>query len=140
VPQNPVPQGAPTQKIILLVEDDPDDQELLKEVFASIDESFTLVFVSTGRDVRSALEKLNNKQMPCLIILDYNMPGLNGPEILKEINQNPAFGNIPKIVWSTSEKYKSICMQLGAADYIIKPTNNRDLQRVAKYMLSLCAN
>lgn len=127
-------------KFILLGEDDPDDQEMLTEVFASIDKSFILFFVNNGKEVLSLLEKLREDQMPCLIVLDYNMPGLNGADILREIGGNPQYGDIPKIVWSTSssEKFKNTCLELGAADYVIKPSSSTDLEKIARYMLSLC--
>ena len=140
MPQKVVLEGALPSKFILLGEDDPDDQELLTEVFSSIDNSFTLLFVNSGQEVLSALEKLKDEQQPCLIVLDYNMPGLNGADILKEINRIERYNKIPKIIWSTSgsEKYKQICLGLGAADYVLKPSNNEDLIKVAQYMLSLC--
>ena len=127
-------------KFILLGEDDADDQEMLKEVFASIDISFVLFFVNNGKEVLSALEKLKDDQMPCLIVLDYNMPGLNGADILRELGTNERYKNIPKVVWSTaeSERFKKICLELGAADYVIKPNNVIGLEEVARYMLSLC--
>ena len=133
-------EDAPS-KFILLGEDDADDQEMLKEVFASIDETFILFFVNTGDEIISALEKLKNDQLPCLIVLDYNMPGPSGADILRELHTHQRYKNIPKIVWSTSgsEKFKNLCLQLGASDYIIKPTNVDDLEKAARYMLSLCA-
>jgi CheY-like chemotaxis protein len=98
------------------------------------------LFVNNGKEVLSALEKLQPDHMPCLIVLDYNMPGLNGADILKEIGGNPAYGDIPKIVWSTSgsEKFRNTCLQLGAMDYVIKPSNSNDLEKIARYMLSVC--
>ena len=125
---------------ILLGEDDPDDQELLKEVFTSVDETLILFFVNNGNEVFSALEKLRDDQMPCLIVLDYNMPGLNGAEILRELSTNERYKNIPKVVWSTagSEKFRNHCLKFGAADYIIKPNNIEGLEKTARYMLSLC--
>lgn len=140
MPQKIVLEGSLPQKFILLGEDDPDDQEMLEDVFASIDNSFILFFVNNGKEVLSALEKLHDDQMPCLIVLDYNMPGLNGADILKEIGGNKRYEHIPKIVWSTSasEKFKKTCLELGAADYVIKPFNNNDLEKIARYMLSIC--
>ena len=140
VPQKVTLEGLLPTKFILLGEDDPDDQEMLTEVFSSIDKSFILLFVNSGKEVLSALEKLHENRMPCLIVLDYNMPGLNGAEILREINGNPRYRQVPKIVWSTSgsDKFKNMCLELGAADYVIKPSNNLDLEKIARYMLSLC--
>lgn len=132
-------QDLPT-KFILLGEDDADDQEMLKEVFASIDASFILFFVNNGAEILSALEKLKDHQMPCLIVLDYNMPGLNGADILQELGTNERYKHIPRIVWSTSgsEKFRSLCLELGAFDYVIKPNNVTDLEKIARYMLSHC--
>jgi CheY-like chemotaxis protein len=140
VPQKVEIAGSLPSKFILLGEDDPDDQEMLTDVFSSIDNSFILLFVNNGKEVVSALEKLKDEQMPCLIVLDYNMPGMNGAEILKEIGSNPRYKDVPKIMWSTSgsEKFKKTCLELGAADYVIKPSNNEDLKKIANYMLSLC--
>lgn len=140
MPQKVEIEGNLPSKFILLGEDDPDDQEMLTEVFASIDKSFVLFFVNNGKEVLSALEKLGPERMPCLIVLDYNMPGLSGADILRELGGNARYSHIPKIVWSTSgsEKFKSTCMQLGAVDYVIKPSNHEDLKKIAHYMLELC--
>ena len=140
MPQKVITREDPPSKFILLGEDDADDQEMLKEVFSSIDASFVLFFVNNGKEILSALEKLKRDQMPCLIVLDYNMPGLNGADILRELGSNERYKEIPKVVWSTSgsEKFRSICLELGAQDYVIKPTNVPDLEKIARYMLSLC--
>jgi CheY-like chemotaxis protein len=140
VPQKVIIGDQLPSKFILLGEDDGDDQEMLKEVFASIDDSFILFFVNNGNEILSAIEKLREDQMPCLIVLDYNMPGLSGADILRELSTNERYKNIPKVVWSTSgsEKFRSLCLELGASDYIIKPNNIDDLEKAARYMLSLC--
>ena len=140
MPQKVITSQDLPSKFILLGEDDADDQEMLKEVFRSIDTSFVLFFVNNGKEIISALEKLKDDQMPCLIVLDYNMPGLNGADILRELSTNERYKNIPKVVWSTSgsEKFRSICLELGAVDYVIKPNNVVGLEEVARYMLSLC--
>ena len=140
MPQKIITSTEPPSKFILLGEDDADDQDMLKEVFESIDASFILFFVNNGREVLSALEKLRDDQMPCLIVLDYNMPGLNGADILRELGTNERYEKIPKIVWSTStsEKFRNLCLELGAQDYVIKPNNVIDLEKTARYMLSVC--
>jgi CheY-like chemotaxis protein len=140
VPQKVITSQDLSSKFILLGEDDADDQEMLKEVFRSIDTAFVLFFVNNGKEIISALEKLKDDQMPCLIVLDYNMPGLNGADILRELSTNERYKNIPKVVWSTSgsEKFRNICLELGAVDYVIKPNNVVGFEDVARYMLSLC--
>ena len=140
MPQKVITSRDLPSKFILLGEDDADDQEMLKEVFTSIDTGFVLFFVNNGKEIISALEKLKDEQMPCLIVLDYNMPGLSGADILRELGTNERYKNIPKVVWSTSgsEKFRNVCLELGAVDYVIKPNNVKGIEEVARYMLSLC--
>ncbi|TMI86004.1 MAG: response regulator [Bacteroidetes bacterium] len=140
MPQKVITSRDLPSKFILLGEDDPDDQEMLKDVFTAIDTAFVLFFVNNGSEVLSALGKLKDDQMPCLIILDYNMPGLSGADILRELGTNERYKNIPKVVWSTSgsEKFRSVCLELGAVDYVLKPTDVVELEEIARYMLSLC--
>jgi DNA-binding response OmpR family regulator len=128
-------------KFILLGEDDIDDEELLKEVFSQVDSSFNLVFVNNGKDVIPELEKMAGGKLPCLIILDYNMPSFNGSEILRELMKHSRYNSIPKIIWSTSNSttYKEQCLELGACDYVTKPSSMRELVEVARYMLSFCS-
>lgn len=126
-------------KFILLGEDDIDDEELLKEIFTAVDPSYSLVFVNNGRNVISTLRSMEN--LPCLIILDYNMPTLNGAEILMELQADERYKAVPKVIWSTSnsDTYKNHCLEMGAQDYIIKPTSMQALQEIARYMLSFCS-
>ena len=128
-------------KFILLGEDDADDEELLKEVFTSLDNSFSMLFANNGRKLVTHLEQLPDTDLPCLIILDYNMPELNGAEILKSLKSRARYDSIPKIIWSTSgsETYKRLCLELGACEYIIKPSSFKELTDVARYMLSFCS-
>ena len=131
----------PGYKYILLGEDDIDDEELLREVFTRIDPTFSLEFVNNGRSLIARLLELEKRGMPCLIVLDYNMPTLNGAEILQELRGLHRFDHVPKIIWSTSnsETYKTICLHLGACDYVTKPSNMQGLTEVARYMLSFCS-
>lgn len=127
-------------KLILIGEDDLDDQEFLKETFTSIDPSFSIVFAANGSEILNYLEKNSHQHLPCLILLDYNMPGLNGVEILKELKSREHFNAIPKIIWSTSRStnYRDVCLQLGAHEYLVKPSNVNDLVETCRYMLSTC--
>ena len=141
MPQKTDPSIQSFSRFILFGEDDIDDQELLKEVFASVDNSFRLLFADTGEQALSVLKKLNDEQLPCLIVLDYNMPGLNGADILEELNTEPRYADIPRIIWSTSgsDIFKNTCLKLGAADYLIKPSSLKEMADTIRYMLSFCA-
>lgn len=144
MPQKPplkgksAPENSP--KLILIGEDDLDDQEFLKEIFSSIDDSISFFFASNGSHVLTHLSTSHDDNLPCLIVLDYNMPELNGAEILKELKANSRYDSIPKIIWSTSQSntYKDICLALGATDYVVKPSSVNALIEVSRHMLSFC--
>lgn len=144
----PLKQASPSSasfdsppKYILLGEDDPDDEELLVEVFSVIDPSFNLKFVNNGSKLVKTIQSMPDHALPCLIVLDYNMPELNGAEILEVLKSNDRYHKIPKVIWSTSgsDVYKKICLELGACDYLTKPTNIKDLKNTASYLLSFCS-
>jgi CheY-like chemotaxis protein len=127
-------------KSILLGEDDIDDEEFLKEIFSSVDNSFSLIFIQDGKKVIDYLDGLPDDLLPCLIILDYNMPALNGAEILWEIKNRPKYADIPKIIWSTSpsDMYRKKCMEAGADDYVIKPSSVNELLEIVRYIITFC--
>lgn len=133
-----MPTTSPLSKYILLGEDDIDDQELLKEIFLSLDPSFDLVPVNNGKKLLEFMHFVKNDNLPSLIILDYNMPDLNGAEILALLKAELQFDSIPRIVWSTSnsDSYRTMCLQQGADDYIVKPSTFNNLMNAAKHMLS----
>lgn len=128
-------------KYILIGEDDIDDQEVLQEVFFNINNSYELKFINNGRKVIDFLKTLEKAEMPCLIVLDYNMPELNGEEILKNLQKETRFKTVPKILWSTAESSanKTKCLELGASDFIVKPSRVKDLEKIVRYMLSFCS-
>ena len=130
----------PATKFILLGEDDIDDQEILEEIFSTVDPSCKLLFINNGKKVVSHLEEISKENIPCLIILDYNMPELNGAEILSSLHRNDRLGNVPKFIWSTSSAtaYKNTCLELGACDYLVKPAKINLLEDMVKHMLSYC--
>ena len=143
LPQKFPPNSLPTlsnSKFILIGEDDIDDQEFLKEIFIQVDDSYPLLFLQNGRQIVDFLEKQNDEELPCLILLDYNMPDLNGADILSQLKTKDRYHPIPKIIWSTSgsNTYKKSCLELGANDYFIKPSNVKDLTDLVRKMLSIC--
>ena len=140
-PEITVETNQPKSNFILIGEDDIDDQEFLTEVFLSVDKSFVLKFLNNGKELINYINALPDSYLPCLVVMDYNMPEMNGAEILRELKKNRKYSSIPKIIWSTSnsEMYRNICLDLGANDYVIKPSNVKEMEAVVRYMLSLCS-
>lgn len=126
-----------TPKIILLADDDLDDQEFLEEAFLHIEPDAGIHTVSSGRQLIEYLLHCQNKHLPGLIVLDYNMPDMNAAEILAYLRENDLYKNIPAVVWSTSDAtlYKESCRQKGAKKYFRKPTKFEEVVKLAEEML-----
>lgn len=129
----------PNRKIFL-VEDDLDDQELLNDALTAIDPNVNLIGFTNGMKFFAALENTADEALPCLIVLDYNIPEINGAEILRQLHGNNRYHHITKIIWSTSgsEKFRTSCLALGAKDYVIKPSSLSGIQELAATFLGLC--
>jgi DNA-binding response OmpR family regulator len=126
---------------IFLVEDDIDDQELLEDAIRSINPSINLVSFMYGRIFIEELEQTAPENLPQLIILDYNIPELNGLDLLRFLKENNRYQAITKVIWSTSssEQFRTDCLALGAKDYIVKPSSFAEMNVLAHTFLSFCA-
>ena len=129
-----------TSPRIFLVEDDIDDQELLQDAMHAINPSVGLVCFMYGKKFIEELEKTPPEMLPQLIILDYNIPELNGADLLRYLQTNSRYDKICKVIWSTSnsDKFKTDCLALGARDYVLKPSNFADMTALANIFLSFC--
>lgn len=131
--------GKKIEKLILIGEDDMDDKEIIEEAFAEIDPSVKVHFVNNGKKLLSFVEEATADALPSLIVIDYNMPGLNAAEILQSLDGKTKVKNIPKVIWSTSgaTQYKNACLALGAYDYLVKPSGIDELEDLVKYLLDI---
>ena len=135
-----------TTKSILLVEDNPDDRELMKLAFAQEEIPHELIVVSDGIE---ALEYLENQfsnsdrrtrkdfsltKMPALIVLDLNLPKINGIEVLRRIRATPRTRLIPVVVISSSNEPQDLIDSYinGCNSYIRKPIHFTQLQIFVK--------
>lgn len=127
-------------KVILLADDDLDDQELLEEAILQLEPSAEVHTVMSGRQVVEYLQQCNGGDLPCLIILDYNMPEASGAEVLQLLCNDARYLNIPKVIWSTSNAPAHIqdCLDKGASWYFVKPAKLSQLTSLAEKMLALC--
>jgi len=85
---------------ILIVEDDTDDQVLFIETIQQIDPFYEFAAVGNGAEAMEYLSNTNT--MPSLILLDLNMPLMNGYELLALLQKAPHFNSIPVVIFSTS--------------------------------------
>lgn len=113
---------------LLLVDDDPDDCELMLEVIEAIDFIRQVDVAGNGEEMMAVLRW----RLPDLIILDLNMPRKGGMEILAELKRDPRFHNIPVVIFTTSDQEDDICgsYALGANSFIVKPYSYEGMKSV----------
>ena len=120
-----------TASKILYADDDSDDRFLLNESIASSGLHANLVYVTNGLEAISYMEKTPDDP-PSLVILDLNMPKMNGRETLHYLKTHPQYQNIPVIILSTSESQREMdaCAAQGAASYFVKPHSARGYETI----------
>jgi CheY-like chemotaxis protein len=122
---------------ILIADDDQEDRYLLHTAFEEIGGSNDIHLVENGLQVFSYLEdSIQQTNMPALIVLDLNMPILNGMETLTRLKAHSLYKSIPVIMFTTSvhEVEKARCLEIGAADFIKKPARFQQTISCAKYL------
>ena len=117
---------------ILYIDDDSEDREIFKQAINAIDNSFSCVVATDGKE---GLELLKNHiTEPDFIFVDVNMPVMGGKEFLYEVKHTQGFRSIPVIMYSTTswgDEIKSYA-KLGAYDFIIKPNSFSEVCEVLK--------
>ena len=114
-------------KSILLVEDDKVDCLTIKRALEEVKIDNRLDMVSNGEEALAYLLS-SEKDLPGIILLDLNMPRMNGIEFLKTIKVHPGLKKIPVIVLTTSKAEQDIndSFALGVAGYMVKPLDYRE--------------
>lgn len=118
-----------SEKDILLVEDNPDDVELTRIAFAESGASYNLIVVCDGAEAvdyllaRGTHADRDAKDLPALVLLDLNLPKLDGREVLHVIRNHAATKTLPVVVLTTSAEPYDVdrVYELGANSYIQKP-------------------
>jgi CheY-like chemotaxis protein len=125
---------------ILMADDDIEDIELIEEAILNIEPDATLHKFFNGHSALEFLHAAPDDALPCLIILDYNMPELKGSEVLSFMKSKKRYDTIPKVVLSTSNasRHQYECMNNGASEYIVKPDNMKELNGLAQKLLTYC--
>ena len=111
-------------KPILLVEDDEVDTMTVQRAFKDLKVTNELVHRINGEEALKYL-RAEDSQMPCVILLDLNMPKMNGVEFLKISKEDEKLKKIPVVVLTTSKEEHDIVesFELSVAGYIVKPVD-----------------
>lgn len=122
------------RRVVLVVEDSPADQEILRRAFLSVDNGCDLRMVFDGETALCYLQQTESYAPPAsapqpdLILLDLNLPNLTGREVLQRVRANPRIRQIPVIILTTTQAQHEIleCYRLGANCFITKPSDFQD--------------
>ena len=131
----------PHLKKILLVDDDAEDRFIVFDALNSLDCSSLLMYAENGEAAIQILKTIDHvSDLPCLVVLDLNMPKMNGTETLRYLKSSSIYQHIPVIIYSTSENdlERDKCLNLGAHDYIIKPSSVKEWKKTTELLLSFC--
>jgi len=133
-------QSMEQKSIVLYADDDPEDRELVADAFQPHEDHVEVITFPDGMTLLSYVRNLGPLDpAPCLIILDINMPMLNGRETLQQLRQIERFASIPIVLFTTSSmpqdrdfahRYK--------AGFITKPIEIVQLERITDEFISHC--
>jgi CheY-like chemotaxis protein len=120
----------PNQKhSVFIVDDDADDRESIRDAFLENRHNQEYVFMKSGDQLIDHLASAPKSTKPVVILLDLNMPGKDGRDVLKEIKGNKDLCAIPVIVLTTSssDKDREASYELGANCFVTKPDSYKEL-------------
>jgi CheY-like chemotaxis protein len=127
-------------KLLLCVEDDGDDIALIEETAIEADSSLQFVAKSNGREAMTFLySQKEQNSLPCLILLDINMPVMSGIEMLDALKKDERLKKIPVVVLTTSpgKREKLVCDAYGI-EMVTKPDRVKEFKRVLSHLLVRC--
>jgi len=135
------------RETILLVEDNPDEAELAMSGFGQANGTYDIQLAPNGEEALEFLFATGRhsgrpaSQKPSLVILDIDLPRINGFEVLKRLRQSEAYRYTPIVILTTSDEHSDILRgyQLGVNSYLRKPVDFDSfadlLQQVSHYWL-----
>ena len=126
-------------RYIIFADDDADDMELVTGFFKQFNNEVNVLEFQDGKEVLKFLDNFAVNDLPLLIVLDINMPLLNGRDTLVAIRKNPRYQYIPIVIYTTASTVadEEFCRQLGAS-WAIKSSTVEGVKQVAKVLAEFC--
>jgi CheY-like chemotaxis protein len=123
-----------SKNLIYIVDDDPDDRQIILDAFLEHTNTIDYVFLEDGQELLDTLRSSDPNDYPSLILLDLNMPGMLGLQVLKIVRSNTDYSHIPIIVLTTSDLNtdRKRSYELGANCFLTKPKLYTDLIKLTK--------
>ncbi len=124
---------------VFIVDDDQDDRESIRDAFLENNHRQEYVFMKNGDQLIYHFTEATAKKHPSLILLDLNMPGKDGRDVLREIKNSDDLKLIPVVVITTSssDKDREISYRLGANCFLTKPNTYDELVKITDCIAKL---
>lgn len=138
--------ATPDKDVILLVEDDPNDQILIRRSFTKASTPIRIVVANDGDEALSYLTAAETSSdpekypLPRVVVLDLKLPSRSGIEVLTWVRRHPTFSQIPVVILSSSDQDLDIkkAYESGVNSYIVKPVDLIDLEALAARLADYC--
>lgn len=135
-------QSIPPKHIVLYADDDIDDLQLVEDALSRYTDNVEVVTFTDGMQALSYLNQLTPiDPTPCLIILDINMPRLNGKEVLQKLRTLERFEEVPVVLFTTSSQPvdQNFAYRYNAG-FLTKPIDIRQMDRIADEFIEHCSD
>ena len=125
---------------ILYADDDPDDIELVHEAFQLYSNNIKLISFPDGGQILDYLISIpETEDLPCLIILDINMPVMTGKEVLEQLRKTKRLQNIPVVLFTTSSQTPDkLFAEQNNAGFITKPIGIKEMNLIINQFINQC--
>jgi len=133
---------ATAKNIVFYADDDTDDLELVQDAFARYTNNVNVITAKDGVQAITYLQSLNkHSPLPCLIILDINMPLLSGKDVLKKIKEIPHLEPVPVVLFSTSSSPldKEFAKKYQAG-FVTKPLDVSQMEMITELFIDHCSD
>lgn len=134
-------KSAAPKNVVFYADDDMDDLELVQDSFARYSKSIEVITARDGSQALSFLHNLGEEDVrPCLIILDINMPVMNGKEVLKRLRNIEGMESVPVILFTTSSQPqdKTFAEQYSAG-FVTKPLDVEQMHMITELFIDHCS-
>jgi CheY-like chemotaxis protein len=128
--------------VIFYADDDPDDREFLTEAFKNHPADVRLITCENGVEaIRYFNNCLPSGSLPCLIILDMNMPMIGGKEVLRQLRRMERVKDIPVVLFTTSsQEADKVFAHRYNAGFITKPISIEQMENIVDQLVDHCTD
>ena len=125
-------------KLVYIVDDDPDDRQIILDAFLENKYQGDYAFLESGDQLLENLQD-SNTLFPSLIMLDLNMPGVMGLAVLQEIRSQKQYSHIPIVILTTSSLHmdRKLAYEYGTNCFLRKPNSFADLVSLLDAIIKL---